>query len=73
MRAAQQQMRAQQQSMRQQMQNEYNSKDSAGDISQEEQLKIQMMMERRKKALDALSTIMVKIEATDDSIVKNMK
>ncbi|HEV2561393.1 MAG TPA: hypothetical protein VGT78_04570 [Rhizomicrobium sp.] len=73
MRAAQQQMRAQQQSMRQQMQNEYNAKDSLGDMSQEDQLELQQLQDRHQKLSVALSNAVKKFEETDDSIVKNMK
>jgi hypothetical protein len=76
MRAAQQQMQEQRQSMRQQSQKEQalqDSKDSISDLSQPDQMQMQSLMDRRKKALDALSIIMMKMEATDDSILKNLK
>lgn len=56
-RAAKEQMAAQQ-------------SNDAGELSQ---LRLQMMMDRRRKVLEALSSIMKKYEDTNDSVIKNMK
>lgn len=67
------QMRAQRQAMDQQLHDAQDSKDSLDDLSPEDQLKLQMLMDRRQRALETMSNILKKIDETDDSIIKNMK
>jgi len=47
--------------------------DKLTDMSEETQLKLQMMMDRREKALEAISNMMKKMDDTQDSIIKNIK
>jgi hypothetical protein len=47
--------------------------DSLGDLSQEQQLKMQMMMDQRSKLEETLSNIMKKMSDTSESIVQNLK
>jgi len=49
------------------------SYDSLGDLSQEQQLKLNLAAERRTKAMQILSNILKKMADTDQSIIKNMK
>jgi len=49
------------------------SKDSLGDMSQEQSLRLQTAMDRRSRAMQALSNVMKKASATDDGIISNMK
>jgi hypothetical protein len=47
--------------------------DSLGDLSEEQQLKMQMLMDRRLKANEAASNIMKKSSDTSSGIIGNMK
>ena len=50
-----------------------NQKDTMSDMSEEESLRLQMMMDRRSKFIETLSNIEKKIAETEDSIVQNLK
>jgi len=47
--------------------------DSLNELSEQRNLKMQMYMDRRSKAMETLSNIMKKISETQDSIIQNMK
>lgn len=47
--------------------------DSLGDLTDEQQLRLQMAMERRSKTEQTLSHIMKKVSATSSSIIQNLK
>jgi len=47
--------------------------DSMGDLSQEQQLKMQMAMDRMSKAMSTLSNLLKKLDQTNDSIIQNLK
>lgn len=49
------------------------SKDSLSEMSEEEQLKLQMAMDRRSKALETISNLMKKASDTQQGVVKNIK
>jgi hypothetical protein len=59
--------------LRQQQQAMADKKDSLSDMSQMQQARLQMAMDRRSKLIEALSNIMKKFSDTDNSIIKNMK
>lgn len=50
-----------------------DQRDSLSDLSQEQQLKMQMVMERHNKAVEALSNLMKKMSETQSSIIGNLK
>jgi len=50
-----------------------SKRDSLGDMSSEQQMRMQMSMDRKSKLQDTLSNVMKKQSQTDDSITKNMK
>jgi hypothetical protein len=50
-----------------------NEKDSLDEMSEQEQLKLQMYMDRRSKAEAALSNLMKKMNDTHMSIIQNLK
>jgi hypothetical protein len=50
-----------------------NQKDTMSDMSEEESLRLQMMMDRRSKFIQAMSNIEKKIAETQDSLVQNLK
>jgi flagellar hook-basal body complex protein FliE len=64
--AARQQMQAAQQGAS-------GQKDSLADMSEMQQMRLQMAMDRRSKLIEALSNIMKKLNDIGDSIVQNMK
>ncbi len=47
--------------------------DSVNEMSEEQQLKLQMQMDRKKKAQETLSNQEKKNSDTDSAIIKNMK
>lgn len=47
--------------------------DSMSEMGEEQQLKMQMYMDRRSKIMETLSNLMKKISDTQDEIIKNMK
>ena len=47
--------------------------DSLNDISQAQQMKIQMLMDQRAKLIDTLSNIMKSISDTQSTIIQNIK
>ncbi|MBZ5703540.1 MAG: hypothetical protein LAN84_17045 [Acidobacteriia bacterium] len=47
--------------------------DSLGDLSEAESLRLQMAMDRRAKAVEILSNLMKKMEATSSAMVQNLK
>lgn len=47
--------------------------DSVGDLSEETSLRLQLLMERRQKALSTLSNALKKVSDTQDAIVANLK
>jgi hypothetical protein len=56
------------------IENQLNAASSDLDsFTQIEQLRLQMLMDRRSKFLETLSNILKKIDATDDSVVQSMK
>jgi hypothetical protein len=64
---------AQRSQMQAQQQAAADKKDSLSDMSQMEQMKLQMAMDRRAKMIETLSNLMKKMSDTDNSIIKNMK
>lgn len=48
-------------------------KDNMTDMSEQNQLKLQVNLDRRNKMMTAISNIMKKISSTQDSIIKNLK
>ncbi len=50
-----------------------NDKDSLDDVSEEQQLKMQMMMDRMQKALEVMSNLAKKESDTEKSIIGNLK
>lgn len=48
-------------------------KDNLTDMSEQNQLKLQLNMDRRNKMMTAISNIMKKISSAQDSIIKNLK
>jgi hypothetical protein len=59
--------------LRQQQQAMSDKKDSLSDMSEMQQMRLQMAMDRRSKMVEALSNMMKKMSDTDNSIIKNMK
>lgn len=47
--------------------------DSMSELSEEEQLRLQMAMDRRSKMMDALSNILKKLSDTSNAIIQNLK
>ncbi|RTL60434.1 MAG: hypothetical protein EKK37_06260 [Sphingobacteriales bacterium] len=50
-----------------------DKKDNMADLSEEQQLKLQMIMDRRSKAIQAISNMMKKLSETEENIIKNIK
>jgi hypothetical protein len=50
-----------------------NKLDAANEMSEENSLRLQMMMDRRSKLMSTLSNIMKKISDTQDGIISNLK
>ncbi len=50
-----------------------DSLDSLADLTEDVQLRLQLLMDRRSKAMEALSNIMKKISETSDTIIQNLK
>lgn len=50
-----------------------NPNNSLSDLSEEDQLRLQMQMDRRSKAEETLSNTMKKQSDTENGIIKNMK
>lgn len=47
--------------------------DSMSEMNQERSMRLQMMMDKRSKAMETLSNIMKKISETQDTIISNLK
>jgi len=50
-----------------------NQKDNLGDMSQEEQLKLQMMMDKKNKLEEMISNTMKKISDVQNQLISNLK
>lgn len=50
-----------------------DKKDNMNDVSSEQQLKMQMTMERRSKMTEAISNLMKKVSETEQSVIQNLK
>ena len=50
-----------------------DQRDSLSEMGEEQQLKLQMLLDRRSKLLSTLSNLMKKISQTQDSIIANLK
>jgi hypothetical protein len=60
------------QSLDDQIDEEKAQKDSLGELGEEQQLRLQMLMDRRKQAMEILSNLMKKFADTSDTITKNL-
>jgi hypothetical protein len=49
------------------------SRDSLSDLSEQQQLKLQRLTDRRAKAFETLSNLMKKFSETDQAIIGNLK
>lgn len=50
-----------------------DKKDSMGELSEEQQLKMQMMMDRRSKAIQVISNMLKKVSDTEQTVIQNLK
>ncbi len=50
-----------------------DQRDSLSEMGEEQQLKLQMLLDRRSKLMSTLSNLMKKISQTQDSIIANLK
>jgi predicted nucleotidyltransferase len=50
-----------------------NNSDNLNDMTEMQQLRLQMYMDRRQKAMETISNLMKKIADTESSIIQNLK
>lgn len=50
-----------------------NKKDDTGELSETQQLKMQMIMDRRNKMNEAISNLLKKVSETENQVIQNLK